>query len=130
MDLIRQKALNVAISNADTRAKTYTIRSMATECGSPTLRHSLDDALGRTQIRDPLHAVNGVYDPWEVTLADWRAEARHCGLNPDTVEEIVRDVTMHLVEADYDELPSSHEVAHEIEGYVHECTRNLLPNIR
>jgi hypothetical protein len=73
--------------------------------------------------------VNDKYDAWEITIADWRAEAVRCGLDPYRVEEMVRSIASALLSLDYDTLPCGTPAAHEISDYVRECCRDLLPSL-
>ena len=69
--------------------------------------------------------VNGVYDPWEVTIDDWREEAKAAGLDPDRVEHIVHDVVESLRRVDYEGLPCGQDIGAEIRDYMLECCRDL-----
>lgn len=87
---VGQVAFNDLIGNSDAHAKNYSLYLEPGRMGVCPLYDSISMAHWE-EFRNGTLAmpVNGVYDPWEVTLADWRAEASSVGLDPDAVEEIV-----------------------------------------
>lgn len=72
--------------------------------------------------------MNDIYNPWEVTIDDWREEARRCGLDPMRVEEIVVEVATALTRVDYSSLPCGPRIGDEIRTLMGECTRDLMPS--
>lgn len=124
--LVRQIAFNACIGNHDAHAKNYSVfieRNGIRLC-------PLYDAISMAHwpvFRDDVLAmpVNGVYDPWEVTIDDWREEAKAAGLDPDRVEHIVHDVVESLRRVDYEGLPCGQDIGAEIRDYMLECCRDL-----
>lgn len=71
-------------------------------------------------------AVNGREDPSDVGLADWRAEAVSCGVDPDAAEASVRDMAARLADA----LPAAEaSLGRELGGRLHEVVAHTTARL-
>lgn len=131
-DWVRQVAFNDLIGNSDAHAKNYSL--VYGEDGSVRLS-PLYDSICMAHWADFRNGtlampVNGIYDPWEVTLSDWRAEARRDGLDQDVVEGIVLNVHDGLRRLDWSRLSCPTTVSDEMRACFGDCSRDLLRGSR
>ena len=113
--LVRQIAFNACIGNHDAHAKNYSVILEPDGIHLAPLYDSICMAHWPQFKNDVLAMpVNGVYDPWEVTIDDWRTEAKTCGLDSERVEEIVRNTVTALWNFDYETLPCDVGISLEI----------------
>lgn len=140
-DFVDAVILNSCIGGMDAHAKNYSIFLSGDEVRLCPLYDTISMAHWPGFRYDTLAmGVNDVYDPWEVTLSDWEAQARICGLDPDRVVQKVIDVERALLDYDYSQLPCAareghpaipgQTIADEIALYVRECGRDLIPSIQ
>lgn len=129
-EFVCQVAFNIAVGNSDAHAKNYSIFLSADGIRLSPLYDAICMAHWEQFKYGTLAMpVNDIFDPWEIALHDWRAEALRCDLDPDEVERIVREVTARLLAQDPQSLPCDERIAHEVSSYVRECTRDLLPSL-
>ena len=128
--LVRQIVFNAGIGNSDAHAKNYSV-FLGPSGIDVTPMYDVISMAPWPEFKDDVLAmpVNGIYDPWEVTIGDWRAEAKRCALDPDRVEEIVREIEEALHGFDYDSLPCGSRIASAIRTHMHECSRDLMPSL-
>lgn len=132
---LRQVAFNSMVENTDAHAKNYSLFTGRTATLCPLYDAICMEHWSSYRNQTLAIPINDVFDPWEVTLADWAAQASACGLDPDrvvcdvldmrnSIREALKNARLLCELADLD--PSeANKTVDELRTALSKCTRDL-----